>query len=140
MTSIVMHYAPPAACGQTRHFNYCALVDGDMRREGAHTDPFYSPHLSAESCRSPRRLCFINSLKSSGLWSLHVRRRQEPFCVPVRTTLRRDSEPGGAAAAGCHIHPPAPAAVHCGGSSGLTAAPATNRISLPLGFRRDFRE
>lgn len=49
MTSIVMHYALPAARGKTRHFNYCALVDGDVRREAAHTDPFYSPHMWAES-------------------------------------------------------------------------------------------
>lgn len=37
--------APPAACGQTRHFNYCALVDGDVRREAARTDRLHSPHL-----------------------------------------------------------------------------------------------
>lgn len=41
MTSIVMHYAPPAARGQMRHFNYCALVDGDVRREAAHTELLY---------------------------------------------------------------------------------------------------
>lgn len=44
MTSIVMLSAPPAACGQTRHFNYCALVDGDVRREALRTDRVYSPH------------------------------------------------------------------------------------------------
>lgn len=45
MTSIVMHYALPGARGQTRHFNYCALLDGDVRREAAHTDPVYSTHV-----------------------------------------------------------------------------------------------
>lgn len=45
MTSIVMHYALPGARGKTRHFNYCALLDGDVRREAAHTDPVYSTHV-----------------------------------------------------------------------------------------------
>lgn len=40
-----MHYALPGARGQTRHFNYCALLDGDVRREAAHTDPVYSTHV-----------------------------------------------------------------------------------------------
>lgn len=53
MTSIVTHYALLWACSQTRHFNYCALVDGDVRWEGAHTDPFCS-HLLAESEISSR--------------------------------------------------------------------------------------
>lgn len=52
VTSVVMLSAPPAACGQTRHFNYCALVDGDVRREAARTDRLYSPHHVPTSTRS----------------------------------------------------------------------------------------
>lgn len=93
-----MHYALPAACGQTRHFNYCALVDGDVRREAAHTDPFYSPHLWAESETSRRGCCrFRNQARSA-----HLQRLLNPFCVPVRTTLRGDTQPGRDVAAGCH--------------------------------------
>lgn len=52
VTSVVMLSAPPAACGQTRHFNYCALVDGDVRREAARTDRLYSPRHVPTSTRS----------------------------------------------------------------------------------------
>lgn len=92
-----MHYALPAACGQMRHFNYCALVDGDVRREGAHTDPFYSPHLCELNPKGLRAAAVSEIGKRLKLSGASVRsldplqRRQEPFCVPVRTALRRGS-------------------------------------------------
>lgn len=60
MTSIVMLSAPPAACGQTRHFNYCALVDGDVRREAVRADRVYSPH------RVPATVSGIHAETQSG--------------------------------------------------------------------------
>lgn len=111
-----MHYALPAARGQTRHFNYCALVDGDVRREAAQTDPLYSPHLRVRNLLTPPSRTDVDvseiglgSSICSAFWNHFKFRRARLYAETLRP-------PGGDLAAGRYR---ACAAAVAGSGSGL---------------------
>lgn len=89
MTSIVTHHAPHAACGQMRHFNYCALAGWRCAPGGcAHSVVLLSSPLCCRD-QTPGDLSGIeprgslwDQTRGISLGPAHHRQRQkEPFCV-----------------------------------------------------------